>query len=54
MNKQVLDVLSQIENGRKRQDTEILTEIMEQESGYKPSIHGSVIGFGHWSLPLLI
>ena len=46
MNREVEDFLSQIENDRKREDSRTLVRLMEEESGFKPSLHGKIIGFG--------
>jgi hypothetical protein len=46
MKRDLRDFLNSIENESKNNDCKLLIEIMEQESGYKASLHGKIIGFG--------
>ncbi len=46
MKKELREFLSQIESERKREDSKSLIKLMEEESGYKASLHGKIIGFG--------
>ncbi len=48
MTKELKEFLSQIENKRKREDAVFLIKLMEEESGYKASLHGKIIGFGFY------
>ena len=46
MKKDLSQFLNSIEKEAKRKDCKALVKIMEQESGYKPALHGKIIGFG--------
>jgi len=48
MKKQVLEFISSIENERRRSDSEVLVDLIEEESGYQPYMHGSMIGYGKY------
>ncbi|MDO3386324.1 DUF1801 domain-containing protein [Gilvimarinus sp. SDUM040013] len=48
MKKQVLEFISNLENERRRSDSEALVDLIEEESGYEPYIHGSMIGYGRY------
>lgn len=48
MNEELEQFISKIENARRREDSEVLLKIMEEESGYKPYLTGSMIGFGRY------
>lgn len=40
--------ISSVENENRRRDAKELLSIMEAESGYKPRLSGSIIGFGKY------
>jgi len=46
MNKKLRNFVSEIENKQKQEDTKLLTRIIEEESGFKPSLNGKIIGYG--------
>lgn len=46
MKKELKDFIRQIDHEGRRQDTELLLKIMEEESGYKAALFGKIIGFG--------
>ena len=46
MNKDLREFVDGIDNDVKRADCVSLIKIMEEESGYSPSLHGKIIGFG--------
>jgi hypothetical protein len=48
MNKAVREFLNNIEKESKREDCKALLKIMEEESGYKAALNGSIIGFGQY------
>lgn len=48
MKKKVLEFISNIENDRRREDSKVLVELIEKESGYKPYMHGNMIGYGKY------
>lgn len=48
MKKEVKSFIEKIEHERKRSDSFKLVEIMEQESGYKADLQGSIVGFGRY------
>ena len=43
--KELEQFLSRIENTQKREDSKVLVQIMEEESGFKAYLTGSIIGF---------
>ncbi len=46
MIKKLQEFLSEIENKQKREDAKSLIKIIEEESGFKPSLKGKIIGYG--------
>ncbi len=46
MKKDLRDYLNEIKSEKKRDDCFSLVKIMEEESGYKASLHGKIVGFG--------
>jgi len=48
MNRDVRNFLNSIEKESKRDDCKALVKIMEEESAYKATLHGSIIGFGRY------
>ena len=48
MNRDVMNFLNSIEKESKRDDCKALVKIMEEESGYKATLHGPIIGFGRY------
>jgi len=38
--------VSDIKNKQKQEDTKSLIKIMEEESGFKPSLNGEIVGYG--------
>lgn len=48
MTKKLQKFISEIENQQKREDTMSLIKIMEEESGFKPSLNGKIIGYGSY------
>jgi len=44
----IKDFISGIENSNRKSDAETLLSIMEDTSGYKPYLTGSIIGFGKY------
>lgn len=48
MKRDVRNFLNSIEKDTKRDDCKALVKIMEEESGYKAALHGSIIGFGRY------
>ena len=38
--------MSEIENKQKQEDTKSLIKIIEEESGFRPSLNGKIIGYG--------
>lgn len=48
MKKEVKAFVDEITNEKKKSDTLKLLSIMEQESGYKAAMQGSIIGFGRY------
>lgn len=46
MKKDLKDYLNKIERDEKREDCFALVQIMEEESGYKATLHGKIVGFG--------
>ena len=48
MKKDVREFINAIEKETKRNDSKALVKIMEEETGYKGALHGSIIGFGRY------
>lgn len=48
MNKELRQFLNAIENEKRQFDARRLVALMEEESGYKPKLHGKIIGFGSY------
>jgi len=48
MKTQVLEFISKIENDRRQADSIVLVELIEEESGYEPYLHGNMIGYGKY------
>lgn len=48
MKNEIVEYISNIENTQKREDSRTLLKIMEVESGFKPYLTGSIIGFGKY------
>ena len=46
MKRDLKEFLNSIENETKRNDCKALVRIMEEESGYKAALRGSIVGFG--------
>lgn len=46
MERDLRDFINNIEDAAKRKDCKTLLEIMEEESGYKATLKGQIIGFG--------
>ncbi len=46
MEKSLQEFIAAIDNEGKRADCIALIKLMEEESGYKASVHGKVVGFG--------
>ena len=48
MKKEVLQYINAIEHKQKRLDAKVLADLMEQESGYRPYLSGSIVRFGRY------
>lgn len=48
MKKELKNFISGIGNDRRRQDSEVLLQLMEEESGYKAYLKGTMVGFGEY------
>lgn len=46
MTKNLQKFVSEIENKKRQDDTKSLIKIMEEESGFKSSLNGKIIGYG--------
>jgi len=48
MKKAVKEFISKVENETRKSDATRLVKIMEEESGYKATLHDNIIGFGSY------
>lgn len=48
MKKELTQYISNIENTQKREDSKTLLKLFEVDSGFKPYLTGSIVGFGKY------
>ena len=48
MKKDLKEFISNIDNARRQEDSMTLIELMEEESGYRAYLDGSIVGFGQY------